>query len=104
MNSAMKLFPPLGRSTCRVTLLLAFAAPVYAQGPARYSDPFEIYAGGVESRLAAQHLSRSSFLATSLGHEKARLSLGSVVLERLTPARLTEFAGALLEDWRGTAF
>ncbi len=36
--------------------------------------------------------------------DEARVKNGDVVLEHLTPAATKELAGALLQDWRGTAF
>jgi hypothetical protein len=64
---------------------------------AGYND----YVGHVEARLAGQHKSAAGFLAPV---DEARVKNGDVVLEHLTPAATTELAGALLQDWRGTAF
>ena len=64
---------------------------------ARFND----YVGRVEMRLAAQHKSTKDFLAPV---DWARVKNGDVVLEHLTPATTKELPGALLQDWRGTAF
>jgi hypothetical protein len=64
---------------------------------AGYND----YVGHVEARLAGQHKSAEGFLAPV---DEARVKNGDVVLEHLTPAPSKELAGALLQDWRGTAF
>jgi hypothetical protein len=62
---------------------------------------FNDYVGRVETRLAAQHKSTGSFLAPV---DWARVKNGEVVLEHLTPSTTRELPGALLQDWRGTAF
>jgi len=62
---------------------------------------FNDYVGRLEGRLAEQHRSTGGFLAPVDG---ARLSSGEVVIEHLTPATGAELPGALMHDWRGTAF
>lgn len=62
---------------------------------------FNDYAGQVEARLAEQHKSTDGFLAPV---DRARLKNGDVVIEHLTPANAKELPGALMQDWRGTAF
>jgi hypothetical protein len=62
---------------------------------------FNDYVGHVETRLAGQHKSAEGFLAPV---DEARVKNGDVVLEHLTPAATKELSGALLQDWRGTAF
>jgi hypothetical protein len=62
---------------------------------------FQSYASRVESRLAKQHGSEDSFLAPV---NQARLKDGQFVIEQLTPATGVELPGALIHDWRGTAF
>ena len=61
---------------------------------------FNAYAGTVESRLAGQHRSPGTFLATT--------ALDPIPtepkIEQLTPATGAEFSGSLLHHWRGTAF
>jgi hypothetical protein len=62
---------------------------------------FNDYVGGVEARLAGQHKSADGFLAPV---DRARVRSGDVVIEHLTPATTKELPGALMQDWRGTAF
>lgn len=62
---------------------------------------FNDYVGQVETRLAQEHRSAEGFLPPA---DTARVKNGDVVLEHLTPAATKEMAGALLQDWRGTAF
>lgn len=62
---------------------------------------FNDYIGRVETRLAGQHMSTEVFLAPV---DRAGVKSGDVVLEHLTPATTSELPGALLQDWRGTAF
>ena len=84
-------------------LLMAATAP----GAAR-ADPsaaairaFNTYTGGVEARLAQQHRSPDGLLASV---DLARLRKGETIVEQLTPRASAELPGALLHDWRGTAF
>ena len=62
---------------------------------------FNNYVGRVETRLAGQHKSTEGFLAPV---DRSRVKTGDVVLEHLTPATSKELPGALMQDWRGTAF
>jgi hypothetical protein len=62
---------------------------------------FNTYVEQVEMRLARQHRSASGFLAPA---DAARLRHGELMIEQLTPATGKELPGALLHDWRGTAF
>ena len=62
---------------------------------------FNDYVGRVETRLAEQHKSTEDFLAPV---DRARVKNGDVVIEHLTPATTKELPGALMHDWRGTAF
>ncbi len=62
---------------------------------------FNNYVGRVEMRLAGQHKSTDGFLAPV---DRSGVKNGDVVLEHLTPATTRELPGALLQDWRGTAF
>lgn len=68
---------------------------------------FNAYCKSVETRLAQQHRSPTSFLVLSAAdrpHEEARLRTGELIIEQLTPSTSSEFPGALLHHWRGTAF
>lgn len=76
--------------------ILSAEAPTQA-AVAEFND----YVGRVETRLAGQHKSTKGFLAPV---DRARLKNGEVVIEHLTPATTKELPGALMQDWRGTAF
>ena len=62
---------------------------------------FNSYISRVEARLAGQHQSVDGFLAPE---DWARLQSGELIIEKLTPATEAELPGALVHDWRGTAF
>jgi hypothetical protein len=80
---------------------LASAALVAEEPTPAAVAGFNDYVGRLEARLAEQHRSAKGFLAPVDG---ARLGSGEVVIEHLTPATGAELPGALLHDWRGTAF
>jgi hypothetical protein len=87
-------------------LLAAFAASrSLAEGPTpEATAAFHTYVGTVESRLAQQHRSKSAFLAATAYKNEARLRGGEFIVEELTPAGGAALPGAILHDWRGTAF
>jgi hypothetical protein len=62
---------------------------------------FHSYIANVEARLATEHSSAATFLAPE---DTSRLRRGDTVIQELTPAGGEELPGALLHDWRGTAF
>jgi hypothetical protein len=62
---------------------------------------FNSYVASVESRLVAQHRSPDGFLSTA---NEERLRRGEMVVEQITPAGGKGLPGAMLHDWRGTAF
>lgn len=83
-------------------LLLAMAAGLVAEEPTPDAlAGFQTYVDRVESRLTDQHRSTDDFLAPA---HRARLKNGELVIEQLTPATGVELPGALVHDWRGTAF
>jgi len=82
--------------------LLALApARLFPEPPAAATAAFNSYIGGVEARLAREHASAGSILAPV---DLARVRQGELVIEDLKPARSKDLDGALLQDWRGTAF
>jgi len=88
--------------------LLTFAAgPPCAMGepsPAAVAA-FNAYIRTVESRLVRQHQSANDFLAPPLtAQEEKRLQQGELIIVPITPLTGSALAGALLHDWRGTAF
>jgi hypothetical protein len=85
-----------------VLLLFLAAAALVAEEPAPAAIAgFDSYIARVESRLAEQHRSAATFLAPE---DTARRRRGESIIEKLTPAVGAELPGALLHDWRGTAF
>jgi hypothetical protein len=90
-------------------LLLLIDAPRLLMGqptPAAVSA-FNSYSKAVESRLAQQHRSPNTFLASPVSDPedvKMRLREGELIIEKLTPSTEPNFSGALLHHWRGTAF
>lgn len=89
-----------------VLLLLAAPRHLMAQPTPAAVAAFNAYAARVESRLAGQHRSAGTFLATTAldSGDAARLRNGEPRIEQLTPATGAEFSGSLLHHWRGTAF
>ena len=88
-------------------LLLLAAVPVcFAAEPSpKATAAFNAYIGIVEARLAAEHQTQA-FLApgTLAPQNDARLRRGEYVVDQLTPASATDLPGAMLHDWRATAF
>jgi hypothetical protein len=84
-------------------LLLLLAAPAWlaAQPTPEATAAFNSYIGRVEARLETLHRSVGSFLAPV---DFARLRSGELIIDQLTSGAGTELPGALLHDWRGTAF
>ena len=88
------------------TLLLLAVARGAALEPTPAADAgFNNYIVALESRLVQEHLSSDGFLAASRDPQsKERLRKGELVVEQLTPDGGASLPGALLHDWRGTAF
>jgi len=84
-------------------LLLLLAAPAWvaAQPTPEATTAFNSYVERVEARLDAQHRSAGGFLAPV---DFARLRQGDLIIDQLTTGAGAELPGALLHDWRGTAF
>ena len=86
-----------------VGLVAALAAlPAMAQPGREAMAGFDQYVQRVETRLAAERRPDGRFLAAAPAG--ARAGGGNVALEQLTPDGGEELPGALLHDWRGTAF
>jgi hypothetical protein len=62
---------------------------------------FNSYVSKVEARLAGQHRTTDGYLAAE---DFARPQRSELIIEQLTPASGADLPGALLHDWRGTAF
>jgi hypothetical protein len=90
----------------RVLLVAAFMstlspAGVHAEESAAAKAAFSAYVAGVEARLQREHASTGSILAPV---DTARLHSGEFIVEDLASAHDKNMDGALLHDWRGTAF
>ena len=85
-----------------IFVVAASSPQAAAAGPkqAALSD-FNSYVSQVESRLEQQHRSPHAFLAPE---DWARLRRGDQIIDELTPSKRSESPGAMLHDWRGTAF
>ena len=87
-------------------LLIPLMAPrrMMAEPAPAAVSAFNEYVRKVEARLGRQHLAREGFLATagSAAQNEQRLRRGELVIEQLSPQG--ELPGAMLQDWRGTAF
>lgn len=83
-------------------VLLLSGSILRAEGPTPAAVAgFNDYVGQVEARLAQEHRSAEGFLPPA---DRERVKNGDVVIEHLTPANSKDLQGALLQDWRGTAF
>jgi hypothetical protein len=84
-------------------LITAVAAPGAAavEPSPNAASAFNSYISAVESRLEQQHQSPQAFLAPE---NSSRLHRGELIIQRLTPSTGSDLPGALLHDWRGTAF
>ncbi len=93
----------IGCGSWAAGLLLLVAAPAWvtAQPVPEATSAFNSYVERVEARLDAQHRSVGGFLAPV---DYARLRQGDLIIEQLTSGAGEELPGALLHDWRGTAF
>jgi hypothetical protein len=84
------------------TLMAAHHRAMAEPTPAAVSA-FDDYVHSVESRLAQQH--RNGFLAPPLTpQDEQRVRKGDLIIEPITPLTGLALPGALLHDWRGTAF
>jgi hypothetical protein len=90
-----------------VGLLVFTIAPACANAEptAEAITAFDAYVKTIESRLAQQHQSRDGFLAPPLTPQsEKRVQQGELIIEPITPITGSPLPGALLHDWRGTAF
>jgi hypothetical protein len=88
--------------TAGALMLVSTASILVAEAPTPAAvAAFNDYVGQVETRLAQEHRSAEGFLPPA---DRTQVKNGDVVLEHLTPANSKELPGALLQDWRGTAF
>jgi len=88
---------------CGLLLFLEAPRAVKGQPAPATIIAFDSYSKTVELRLAQQHRSPGTFLASS-DISRDRLRRGELIFEHLTPPTTAELPGALLHHWRGTAF
>jgi hypothetical protein len=101
-----------GRKRLRILFLISgvliFAAAhqdAKAEPATAAVSAFNDYVSSVESRLAKQHQSPKGFLASPVTPQsQQRLRQGELIIEPNTPLTGLPLPGALLHDWRGTAF
>jgi hypothetical protein len=98
----------MARTIMRLPLALGLAMalaplPSRAEAPPKAAAAFDSYIAGVEARLAQDHRAPTSFLegAAATPDGQARLRRGEVLIEQV---KTPEIPGAMLHDWRGTAF
>lgn len=67
---------------------------------------FNSHVSAVELRIAGEHRTQNGFLAAADNSRQgdARLRRGELILEQLTTTTTADLPGAMLHDWRGTAF
>jgi hypothetical protein len=95
-------------STAALSLVVLFSqtTPCHAAQPsAAVVSSFNAYAATLEARLAQQHRQPRGFLASvPRPQAETRLRQGELIVEQLTPTTGKDWPGAMLHDWRGTAF
>ena len=82
-------------------MLLLWAARAWGAPAPTATAAFDLYISKVEARLSQEHASANGYLAPE---DFTRLQLGELIVEELTPPGGKDLDGALLHDWRGTAF
>jgi hypothetical protein len=65
---------------------------------------FTAYVQALESKLAKQHQSAESFLPPFSAQNQKQLHQGDLIIDPVTPEGGASLPGAMLHDWRGTAF
>ena len=90
---------------CSIAMLFVAGVFSFAEPSPSAVAGFDAYIGRVEARLADQHRSAQGFLVGvgSAGTDE-KLRRGELIIEQLTPGKVADLPGALLHDWRGTAF
>jgi hypothetical protein len=104
-----RLVPQILISRLLGCLLLFLGQPfiVLAEPVPNAVSAFNSYIKTLELRLDLQHRSLNRFIALPTANPEqaeVRLRHGELIIERLTPTASAEPSGALLHDWRGTAF
>ena len=89
------------RSVLLFSGILTLALCAGAEPTPAAVSAFNAYVGKVEAGLAQQHQSPAGFL---VAQNEQLLRQGQLVIEPVTPVTGSALPGALLHDWRGTAF
>jgi len=105
MTQRIRTSQPSARTLLYGVFLLA-AAPghLWADPSPAAIAAFNSYVGNLEGRLAEQHRSTAAFVSSVTPETEARLRNGELMIESSTPPGGAELDGALLHDWRGSAF
>ena len=86
-------------------LMVVNASPALAEPTPEATSQFDSYVNAVEARLNKQHQSAETFLSPAPTPEiEKRLQQGELIIEPLTPQNGASLPGALIHDWRGSAF
>lgn len=94
-------------AVCGLSLVVGVPGLALGEPTPAAVSAFNSYSRAIETRLAQQHRSQHDFLVLAVPdpeREQNRLHRGELIVERLTPSTGTDFSGALLHHWRGTAF
>jgi hypothetical protein len=86
---------------CIAAIALAAGDTAAEEPSSAAAAAFNAYIAQVESRIASQHQSASTFLAPVA---RDRLRRGEFLIEKLTPDPAPSMPGAMLHHWRGGAF
>ena len=101
MNRIRSLATLSTQALCALVLIAGAPGCTYAEPSPAAVTSFNAYVAQVEARIAREHASPQTFLVSE---PKDRLSRGEVIVEHLTPDPAPNMPGAMLHDWRGTAF
>jgi hypothetical protein len=88
---------------CGLLLLSVSPVSLTAEPTPAAVSAFNSYISTVEARLAQQHRSPNGFIA-SLAQSETRLRQGELIIEQITSSTSADLPGAMLYNWRGTAF
>lgn len=93
------IFHPIRHIVFIGALLISSVGLASAEPATEATAAFNAYINALESRLAKQHQSPNGFLTPA---NAKLLQQGELIIEPIAPG--TVLPGALLHDWRGTAF
>lgn len=88
-----------------IILIVVNANCAQGEPTAEAVSAFNTYVHALEARLGKQHQSVDNFFSPPLTPQtEKRLQQGELIIEPVTPLTGSALPGALLHDWRGTAF